>query len=83
MKRYSLASIVFVLAGCASLPTPAIIRVPVVTPCKISAVERPDTQVYKAMKSDSITVLVGKLAAREIMLKEYILKLEAGVKSCQ
>lgn len=75
-------SLVFVLlTGCTTMPS--VVKVPVVTPCKINMPERPDMSAYKVTPGDSTARKAAKLAARELALKEYALKLEAEASACR
>lgn len=82
MARTSLILAVL-LGGCASIPNPEIIKVPVTTPCEIRMPEKPDLSVYNASPEDSVARKAAKLIARELALREYVIKLESEAKACQ
>lgn len=76
-------SILLLLTGCASIPNPEIIKVPVTTPCEIKMPEKPDLSAYNASPEDSTARKAAKLISRELALREYVIKLEAEAKACQ
>ena len=71
------------LSGCASIPNPEIIHVPVTTPCKVNLPEKPDLSAYRASPEDSTARKAAKLIARELALKEYVIKLETEAGVCK
>lgn len=71
------------LTGCAGIPNPEVIRVPITTPCEIRMPAKPDLSPYRASPEDSTARKTAKLIARELALKQYLIELETEARACQ
>lgn len=72
----------FLLAGCATFNQPEIVKVPVMTSCKIQMPEKPDLTPYRIQNGDTVDRKAAKLAARELAWRDYLLRLETEARVC-
>lgn len=74
-----------VMTGCASAPTPAVVRVevPVLVTCKISTPDKPNYAVDALPIGADIWDKMSALRADRITRKAYEAELEAAINSCQ
>ena len=77
--------LVLMLAGCATQPTPAVVKVDVPVPvkCTITPPEKPDYAVDSLPIGADIWDKMAALRADRITRQAYEKELEAAIQSCQ
>lgn len=84
MKKFFIAPLIALMAGCASAPPRTVeVRVPVSVPCKAPAVEAPDWSLNHVAPGAGLFAQVQAMIAELEQRRAYEAELEAAARACQ